>query len=184
MSGYSRRNAWEKPSRNKKLLKSDPHCADLVPKARCAFLGGKAVRKLTGASRSGRNAAPGDFAVGFGTQLGISPGYVSIETRRHRRHKLEVEIRVYPRNSPVVRGYTVDISESGISAMLRVEVPLGEVVRLEFKLPAGEVDVHALVRQRNAFRYGFQFVEASSAQTVIGRTCRQLALEQPSGEQP
>jgi hypothetical protein len=35
-----------------------------------------------------------------------------------------------------------------------------------------------MVRQRNAFRYGFQFVEASSAQDIIGRTCRQLAVEQ------
>ena len=79
---------------------------------------------------------------------------------------------------PVVRGKTVDISESGISAMLRVEVPLGEVVRLEFKLPQGEVDVHAMVRQRSAFRYGFQFVESESAKEVVLRTCRQLALEQ------
>ena len=79
---------------------------------------------------------------------------------------------------PVVRGQTVDISESGISAMLRIEVPLGEVVRMEFNLPLGAVEVHALVRQRNAFRYGFQFVESSTAQEVIGRTCRQLALEQ------
>jgi len=91
---------------------------------------------------------------------------------------LETDIRVYPRNSAVVRGHTVDISESGISAMLRVEAPIGEVVRLEFSLATGDVDVHALVRQRNAFRYGFQFVEASSAQDVIGRTCRQLAVEQ------
>jgi hypothetical protein len=72
----------------------------------------------------------------------------------------------------------VDISESGISAMLMVEVPIGEVVRLEFALPLGEVEAHALVRQRNAFRYGFQFVESSSAQDIIGRTCRQLAIDQ------
>ena len=103
-----------------------------------------------------------------------------VELRRHPRFKLEVGIRVYPRDNPVVRGDTVDISESGISAMLRVEVPVGEVVRLEFILPSGAVDVLAMVRQRNAFRYGFQFVEASSAQDVIGRTCRQLALEQPA----
>jgi hypothetical protein len=102
-----------------------------------------------------------------------------MEARRHPRYKLDADICIYPRNSPVVRGHTVDLSESGVSAMLRVEVPLGEVVRLEFALPLGPVEVHALVRQRNAFRYGFQFVEASSAQDVIGRTCRQLALEQP-----
>lgn len=101
-----------------------------------------------------------------------------MEARAHPRYKLETDIRVYPRNSPVVRGHTVDISESGISAMLRVEVPVGEVVRLEFTLSSGEVEIHALIRQRNAFRYGFQFVETSSAQDVIGRTCRQLAVEQ------
>jgi hypothetical protein len=101
-----------------------------------------------------------------------------VDARRHPRCRLETDIRIYPRKSAVVRGHTVDISESGISAMLRVEVPIGEVVRLEFSLPAGDADVHALVRQRNAFRYGFQFVEASSAQDVIGRTCRQLAVEQ------
>lgn len=101
-----------------------------------------------------------------------------LEARRHPRYKLRANIRVYPRNASVVRGETVDLSESGISAMLRVEVPLGEVVRLEFSVPLGDVEVHALVRQRNAFRYGFQFVDAGSAQDILARTCRQLALEQ------
>jgi len=111
-------------------------------------------------------------------QFGTGQAY-EVEARRHPRYKLEVDVRVYPRNAAVVRGHTVDISESGISAMLRVEVPVGEVVRLEFALPLGEVEVHALIRQRSAFRYGFQFVESSSAQDIIGRTCRQLAVEQP-----
>jgi hypothetical protein len=62
--------------------------------------------------------------------------------------------------------------------MLPVEVPVGEIVRLEFSLADGEVDIHALVRQRNAFRYGFQFLESEQAQEIIGRTCRQLAMEQ------
>lgn len=101
-----------------------------------------------------------------------------MDARRHPRYRIETEICIYPRNMPVVRGHTVDISESGISAMLRIEVPVGEVVRMEFNVPLGAVEVHALVRQRNAFRYGFQFVESSTAQEVIGRTCRQLALAQ------
>ena len=101
-----------------------------------------------------------------------------MDARRHRRFKIEVAIRVYPRDSPVVRGDTVDLSESGISAMLRIEIPVGEIVRLEFTLPFGDVDVLAMVRQRSAFRYGFQFVDTSSAQDIIGRTCRQLAVQQ------
>jgi PilZ domain-containing protein len=112
------------------------------------------------------------------SQLGAGQTPEAVELRRHRRFKLEVDIRVYPRESAVVRGHTVDISESGISAMLREEVPLGAMVRLEFALPLGEVEVLAMVRHRNAFRYGFQFVEASSADDIIGRTCRQFAVEQ------
>jgi hypothetical protein len=100
------------------------------------------------------------------------------DARARPRFKLAVDIRVYPRDRPVVRGHTIDISESGISALLRVEVPVGELVRLEFTLPVGEVDVHAMVRQRNAFRYGFQFVIDNSALELIARTCNQLAVQE------
>jgi hypothetical protein len=101
-----------------------------------------------------------------------------VEGRRHPRFKLETEIRIYQRDQTVVRGYTVDLSLAGVSAMLRVEIPLGTVVRLEFSVPLGDVELLAVVRQRNAFRYGFQFIETSSTHDFIGRTCRQLAVEQ------
>lgn len=101
-----------------------------------------------------------------------------MDARQHPRYKLETPIRVYARNASVVRGHTVDISESGISAMLLVEVPVGEVVRLEFELPSGPVEAHAMVRQRNAFRYGLQFVESGAVHTAIARACSQLAMEQ------
>ena len=78
----------------------------------------------------------------------------------------------------MLNGYTVDISESGISAMLKLEVPVGELVELEFTLPFGPVKIYALVRQRRAFRYGFQFVESNLIQEVIRPTCRELAVEQ------
>ena len=60
--------------------------------------------------------------------------------------------------------------------MLREEVPVGEVVRLEFELPLGRVEVLALVRQRSAFRYGFQFVEDQF------RAGRHRAHLQPTGD--
>ena len=85
-------------------------------------------------------------------QLGPMQSRDPMDAHRHPRFKIDVDIRVYPRDCPVVRGRTVDISESGISAMLRVEVPLGEVVRLEFTLPLGDVEILAMVRQRIAFR--------------------------------
>lgn len=113
-----------------------------------------------------------------GSQIGLGRIGEVVEARRHPRYKLYVDICVYPRNAAVVRGHTVDISQSGISAILTMEVPVGEIVRLEFSLATGHVEVLASVRQRNAFRYGFQFLEASSAQDIIGQTCRELALEQ------
>jgi hypothetical protein len=112
------------------------------------------------------------------SQLGTGQAHEFVDARRHPRFKVEVDIRVYPHDSAVVRGHTVDISESGIAAMLTAEVPIGEVVRLEFTLPAGEVEVYAMVRQRSAFRYGFQFVQSPEAEDIIARTCRQLAVEQ------
>jgi hypothetical protein len=96
------------------------------------------------------------------SQFGTGQTHEIVDARRCPRYKLEVEICVYPRDCPVVRGYTVDISQSGISATL----------------PFGDVEVLALVRQQSAFRYGFQFMEASAARDVIGRTCSQLAVEQ------
>ena len=101
-----------------------------------------------------------------------------VDARRHPRFKLETEICIYPRGRAVVRGHTVDVSESGISALITNEIPVGEVVRLAFTVPLGAVEIFAMVRQRNAFRYGFHFLEESSGQDIISRTCRQLAVTQ------
>jgi PilZ domain len=100
-----------------------------------------------------------------------------VESRRHPRYELDVAINIYVRSRQVIRGHTVDISESGVSAMLIDEIPLGEVVRLECTLPFGEIEVLAVARQRNAFRYGFEFLKGAAAQEVIKPTCRKLAIE-------
>jgi hypothetical protein len=100
------------------------------------------------------------------------------DTRRHPRFKLEADIGIYSRTCGRLMGRTLDISESGIAAMLKIEAPLGELVELNFTLPSGPVMIRALVRQRDAFRYGFVFVDSDSAHEVIRRTCRDLAVEQ------
>jgi hypothetical protein len=111
-------------------------------------------------------------------QPGARPDRVLIDKRHQPRFKLEVKIVVNSRTCGMLKGQTVDISESGISAILRIEVSVGELVELEFTLPFGLVTIYAMVRQRNAFRYGFQFVESISTKAVIQATCRQLAVEQ------
>jgi len=65
----------------------------------------------------------------------------------------------------------------GVSAMLSIEVPMGEVVELNFNVPLGPVAIYAMVRQRNAFRYDFHFVASNCVREVIKPTCLQLAME-------
>jgi hypothetical protein len=110
-------------------------------------------------------------------QFGTDPSALK-DARHHPRFTLEVEVLVFPRQRPPSRGHTVDISQSGLAVMLIDELSTGELVRVEFTVSHGKVDTHAMVRQRNAFRYGLQFVESATATDIIGQTCRQLALEQ------
>ncbi len=100
-----------------------------------------------------------------------------VSNRRKPRFKIEVDISVHSRTQGVLTGRTVDISESGIAALLRIEVPLGELVELEFNLPFGPVGIYAIARQRNAFRYGFQFAESEAIHRSIRETCSHLEIE-------
>jgi hypothetical protein len=100
------------------------------------------------------------------------------DERTNPRHKIKVAITVHSRSGGTLKGDSVDLSESGIAAMLTIEVPLGEIVELEFTLPFGDVKTYAIVRQRSAFRYGFQFVNENSGGEIIRATCRGLAMEE------
>jgi hypothetical protein len=95
------------------------------------------------------------------------------DARRQARFRLEVDIKINTKTCGV--GATVDISEAGASAKL--DVPSGEFVELQFMLPYGPVTVYAVVCQRNAFRYGFQFVESHSINAIIQTTCQSLRSE-------
>jgi hypothetical protein len=108
--------------------------------------------------------------------------FCGIDARRKPRFKLAVDVSINSWTCGVLKGYTVDISESGLAAMFTIEVPVGEVVELNFTLPLGPVTIYAIVRQRNAFRYGFQFLESSAANQVILHSVRQLAVEQHHAE--
>ena len=101
-----------------------------------------------------------------------------VDNRSCPRFRLEIPICIYPRDTPVIRGTTLDLSLSGIAAMLRDTLAIGEVVRLEFALFENPVEVYAIVRQHNAFRYGFQFVEPASPNDPIGRAWRELYIMQ------
>jgi PilZ domain-containing protein len=105
-----------------------------------------------------------------------------VDARRSPRFPLQIDITVYSRTTGVMIGRTVDISESGISAMLTMEVPVGEIVELDFVVPSGPVNICATVRQKVAFRYGFQFLDQSVVNDGVWATCRHLAMKNPSPE--
>jgi PilZ domain len=100
------------------------------------------------------------------------------EARCQPRFTIEVDITINSPTCGVLKGHSVDLSESWIAAMLSIEVPLGENVDLSFTLPSGPVTIHAIVREKNAFRYGFEFVDSDSMHELIRRTCRDLAVDQ------
>ena len=72
------------------------------------------------------------------------------QKRRHQRIALEVEVLIVT-NGAMLRGRTQDISESGMAAILPVELQEGAEVEVQIKLPAGIRTAHAIVRHRNVY---------------------------------
>src|ERR1022692_5353939 len=66
------------------------------------------------------------------------------DARRQPRFKIEVDVTINSRTCGVLKGHSVDISESGMAAMLPIEAALGENVELNFTLPSGPVTIHAI----------------------------------------
>jgi hypothetical protein len=100
------------------------------------------------------------------------------EKRQQPRYALHVGIKVESRTHGTVVGDTVDISQTGISALLMEQIPLGEVVRLDFMPSSAPVTVDATVCQRAAFRHGFQFLGKETTKSMIGFACRQIAVNE------
>jgi hypothetical protein len=97
------------------------------------------------------------------------------EQRANPRFDLDVPIRIHFRKGELILGHTVDISESGVSVMVSLEMAIGQQIELDFKLPSGPVNVYAVVKNKRAFRYGLQFVLTDKERTIIKRGCRDLS---------
>ena len=78
------------------------------------------------------------------------------QKRRHQRIQLEVEVIVRT-DSELLPGRTHDISESGMSAILPVELGEGQEVELQIRFPKAAANTRAVVRHRNVYRHGFEF---------------------------
>ena len=80
------------------------------------------------------------------------------ERRRHPRSHFEVDIRVCSESAGIVPGRGLDVSESGLAAILPVELEIGENVDLEFTKSGITHHTLASVRHKNVFRHGFEFI--------------------------
>jgi hypothetical protein len=98
------------------------------------------------------------------------------EQRGHLRFALEVPLRIRCRTGELLLGRTVEMSESGISAIVPLDMLVGQSVELGFLLDGGRIAVQATVKNKSAFRYGFEFVLCHQEREIITRGCKTLAV--------
>jgi hypothetical protein len=89
-----------------------------------------------------------------------------LESRRHDRLSLTVEITLFSLTFGVIPGRTSSISKSGFDALLPLELPVGEIVRAEIHWPFDTKVVQAVVRNQNALRHGFEILGADLAEEL------------------
>jgi c-di-GMP-binding flagellar brake protein YcgR len=104
--------------------------------------------------------------------------------RRWVRYRIDVRLKMnYQKDGQpaFAFGQGSDVSEGGMAAYIPVEVPVGERVELEIKLPYSkqQIRVSAVVRNRNDFRYGLEY-DALPAQEreQLARSLKVLASVQ------
>ena len=94
--------------------------------------------------------------------------------RRHRRHpryrsEFAVTVTLLAGNQyQTLEAHCKDLSEAGIGALIAAEVPMGEVVSLNFSLPGltEAWEVRAVLRHRRGFHYGFEFLSLERERTT------------------
>jgi hypothetical protein len=89
-----------------------------------------------------------------------------LHTRRFRRYKLDVPVRVVVQTEHKVRiidGRGNELNEGGLAVNAGVELALDESVEVEFTPPySGEpIRARAVVRNRDGYRYGMEFLTDS-----------------------
>ena len=115
-----------------------------------------------------------------GTSLN-EPTTANEVVRRQLRLSLDISVRVVTEQGVSSFARAHDFSPSGMSFYAGVELASGAKVRVQFQLPNSRVklDVAGVVRNRNSFRYGIEFVHLSSDEAAeISRVFSILALTQ------
>lgn len=99
------------------------------------------------------------------------------DRRRHPRYRWSEPVWVCVSSGPGVRGMSIELSETGMSALLSESLRLGEIVKIA---PVAGGKASAVVRRHNGKIYGFEFLNLTWPQVrEIARTCDNLPLYDP-----
>jgi PilZ domain len=117
--------------------------------------GPTASRPRVGVSNAGDNAIRTDTA----------------DRRRHPRYRFSEPMKVCCQDGGCLEGMSVELSQSGMSAMVQGALRPGDVVRLQ---PVTGVTTAAVVRHKLGMLYGFEFLELAGEQAgKIAERCRE-----------
>jgi hypothetical protein len=95
---------------------------------------------------------------------------------RHPRYRFSVPITIRFADGTAIPGISIEISESGISAITADPVKMDDTVQLE---PIAGGKVSAVVRRNVGRLYGFEFLNLTAEQTRrINESCKMLARYQ------
>ena len=81
--------------------------------------------------------------------------------RRHPRLLFSVPVKLRHLAAGGIRthrGISLDISESGVAALVEGRLGIGDTIQIELKLPSGELHAIAVVRHSSPLRSGFEFI--------------------------
>lgn len=101
----------------------------------------------------------------------------SLRSRHVVRHKVDLRVRVTPDGQPTIHCRSNDLNKEGIGLLLPTEMPIGTRATIELSLPnrAEPLRLRALLRHREGFRSGFEFVHLNSEERhLIRHFCNEL----------
>lgn len=94
------------------------------------------------------------------------PGQTS---RRHKRILFSTPVTLHHLAAGGVRsarGISLDISESGIGALIEGRLHVGDTVGIDLQLPDNPLSAVAIVRHTSSVRSGFEFVGLTSEERI------------------
>ncbi len=96
----------------------------------------------------------------------------AVERRRRPRYLCSLVLTIRPADGVAMRGISVEMSESGMSAMASGLLKVGEAVELE---PVAGGTAPAAVRHKLGQLYGFEFIGLTADQAArIAENCKKL----------